>query len=55
MESSTLSKALAKSIKIASEHCFESRAIVTSLMTFKVAVTHPYDPDEHIPVGFPDV
>jgi hypothetical protein len=41
MEWSTISKALAKSIEIAAQYCLESRTMVTSLRTLKVAVTHP--------------
>jgi hypothetical protein len=48
MEWSTVSKALAKSITISAQYCLESRAMVKSLRTFKVAVTHPQ------PDGKPD-
>jgi hypothetical protein len=42
MKWSTVSKALAKSIKIAAQHCLESRGVVTSFnKTIQVAVTHP--------------
>jgi hypothetical protein len=40
IEWSTISKAFTKSLKIAAQHCFDSRAMATSFRNFKVTVTH---------------